>query len=95
VLQLVDDIKHYLEGHDYFITAQKEIEFDKLFRRFIVKDWINYESNCRKYALQNEVVIAEYVRFYSKCWEDRNRIFYHKAKQSELLRNQCEEVQSH
>ena len=45
--------------------------------------------------LQNEVIIAECVRFYSKYWEDWNRVFYNKAKQSELLRKQCEEMQSH
>ena len=31
VLQIIDDIKNYLNGYNIFITAQGELGFDKLF----------------------------------------------------------------
>ena len=93
VLQMIKDIKIYLEGYNYFITAQKEIGFKFIFRGFILKDWINALTNCRKYSLHNEVIIQESVKFYALCWEDRNRIYHSKKIQRELLTKQCKAMQ--
>ena len=90
---MIEDIKIYLEGYNYFITAQKEIEFNFIFRGFILKDQINASTDCRKYLLYNEVIIQESIKFYALCWEDRNRIYHSEKMQRELLTKQCKAMQ--
>ena len=67
VLQIMDDIKNYLEGHDYFITAQDLIGFMNLFCGFIIKDWISAETEYSKYIYQNEIIIQECIKHYYDC----------------------------
>ena len=93
VLQIIDDIKNYLNGHNIFIITQSKLGFNKLFEGFIIKDWINSITNCRKYMLQNEVIIVEYVKHYAKCWKDRNRIYHSSEKKKEVLTEWCNKVQ--
>ena len=92
VFQMIDDIKIYLESYNYFITAQKEIRFKFIFRGFILKDWIDVLTNCRKYSLYNEVIIQESIKFYVLCWEDRNMIYHSEKIQRELLIKQYKAI---
>ena len=46
----MDDIKNYLKEYEYFIMAQDIVGFKNLFRGFILKDWINAETEYSKYA---------------------------------------------
>jgi len=70
VLKIIDNNKNYLNRNNFFITTQQEIRFDKLFKGFIIKDWINRLKEYRKYILQNEMIIAKYIKHYAKYWED-------------------------
>jgi len=48
---MIDDIKNYLNGYDYFIMVQNKIGFKNLFRGFVLKDWINAEEHCNKFSM--------------------------------------------
>ena len=68
ILQMIEDIKNYLNRYDYFITAQNTIGFKNLFRGFVLKDWINAEEQYNKFYIQNEIIVQKCMKHYYDCW---------------------------
>ena len=68
------------------------IGFDKLFYRFILKDWIDSKENCSKYTLHNAVIVKEYMKYYADCWKQRYRAYDNLEYQREILVKWCKGV---
>jgi len=49
VIQIISDIKVYLEGRGSFVTNQQKIGFKQLFHGFIIKDWFDEDEHCERY----------------------------------------------
>ena len=58
-------------------TNQMVIGMKYLFRGFVIKKWTRIDfSFSMKYVELNKIVIAHYMNFYLKYWEDRNESLY-------------------
>ena len=82
---MIDNIKSYLYGHNYFIMIQNKIRFKNLLRGFVLKDWINAEEYYNKFLIQNQIIVQEYVKHYYNCWQLRNYVYYDRDYQRQVL----------
>ena len=89
ILNMIKDIVVYFDDGDdeEYESSQQYVGMRKLFRGFIVKDWIAADFNCEQYSELNKIVIVNAVKFYNQCWKHRNREFHNERKQRTRIVN--------
>ena len=78
------DLVQYFRGRSRFKTTQQEIEYNMIFRGFIVKDWLR-DGNVERFQKLNKEIVKEYILFYNACWLDRNQVYHSKEIQDRML----------
>ena len=72
--EMVEDIEDFLNGNDRRRTLQRIVGINMIFRRFIIKNWHNEDTD-RSVCLEvNKKLISLCVAYYWKCWEERNEV---------------------
>ena len=57
-----------------------------LFRGYIVKDWFGDNDSETKYHEANKIIVRQCVRWYQKCWTQRNTyVQLRKVKRTKLI----------
>jgi hypothetical protein len=65
-MMILSNITAYFRQSNEMQMAQQVLGVDKLFKGFIVKDWLG-DTETKKFQRWNKIIIKECSNFYFKC----------------------------
>ena len=77
---MIKDIRNFLVNRENYETNQQYLEFEVLFRSYIIKAWFGSNFSSSKYREYNKILARLSIRFYNRCWKQINEINNNAAK---------------
>ena len=89
---MMKDLKRYFDAEGQLCTNQHKIGMKNLFRRMIVKEWVDNNQNDIYCLEHNKEIVKSCVHFYHECWKTRCVELHKEGNQLELLREQVKRI---